>query len=428
MLIIKSVESGSIGAELGLEAGDRILALNDHEARDILDYYFHVTGEEVRVRVQTRSGQLLEYEIEKDYHEDLGLEFELRPRQCCNQCVFCFIDQQPPNLRKTLYVKDDDYRLSFLHGNYITLTNLSQRDIQRIIEERISPLYISVHASNPAVRSRLLGRDQGRDLMELLRLFAGAGISIHGQIVLCPGYNDGAVLAQTMSDLAGLGDALLSLAVVPVGLTKHRENLTPLTPVTAETARETIQLIDGYQEKFLRGLGRRVVYAADEFYVRAGLPVPAAEYYEDFAQLENGIGLIRQTLIQTEKLKEMDAQSTRPGRVLILTSVAAAPTLEIVAAQLIRVFPQLQIHVQAVENQFLGPQITVAGLLTGGDILEEAKAAGDFDLFLVPEAAVRAGCFLDDRTLADLALALDKPVQAAADVQDIVEILGSEVL
>ncbi|MGI6364417.1 MAG: DUF512 domain-containing protein [Bacillota bacterium] len=427
MLIIKKVEAGGIGAELGLVAGDRILALNGHEARDILDYYFHVTGEEVSVRVETGSGQLLEYEIEKDYQEDLGLEFELRPRQCRNQCIFCFIDQQPPNLRQTLYVKDDDYRLSFLHGNYITLTNLSRRDVQRIVGERISPLYISIHASDPAVRSKLLGRDQGRDVMELLRLFAGAGITFHGQIVLCPGYNDGAVLEQTLADLAGLGEALLSLAVVPVGLTKHREYLPPLRPVTAGIARKTIELIDAYQEKFLRDLGRRAVYAADEFYVRAGLPVPDADYYEDFAQLENGIGLVRRTLTQAEKLREMDAQMTRPGRVLILTGVAAAPTMEIVAAELMRVFPKLKIRVQAVENQFLGPQITVAGLLTGADILEAAEAAGEFDLFLVPEAAVRAGCFLDDCTVADLARALDKPVQATADVQDIVEILESEV-
>lgn len=428
MLMIKRVEPGSIGAEIGLNPGDCILTLNGHNARDILDYYFHVTGEEVTLKVRTAQGQLVECDIEKEYDEDLGLELAHTPKQCRNKCVFCFIDQQPPRLRKTLYIKDDDYRLSFLHGNYISLTNLSRQDVQRIANEGISPLYISVHATDPAVRASLLGCAQGSNIMELLRELSGAGISFHGQVVLCPGYNDGAVLEQTLEDLATLQDALLSLAVVPVGLTKHRDNLTPLRPVDAQIAQGVIDTISEYQKTFLRRVQRRVVYAADEFFVKAGQSVPEAEYYEDFAQLENGIGLIRRTLIQAEELQQMEAVPSKPNRTLMVTGYAAAPTLQMVAAELMRVFPDTSVDVLAVENEFLGPQITVAGLLAGADILAAVQGAGEFDLLLVPEVSVRAGCFLDDFNVADLAQTLDKPVQVAADVLDIVTILRNEVL
>lgn len=428
MLKIKRVEPGSIGAEIGLNSGDWVLELNGQKARDILDYYYYVAGEEVTLRAKTASGHLVDYDIEKDYDEDLGLEFEILARQCRNKCVFCFIDQQPARLRKTLYIKDDDYRLSFLHGNYISLTNLSRQDIQRIVQDKLSPLYISVHATDPVVRGRLLGRPQGPIVMELLEEFSRAGISFHGQVVLCPGYNDGAILEQTLKDLATLQDALLSLAVVPVGLTKHRDNLTPLRPVDSQVAAEVIEIIHEYQNIFLQSLQRRVVYAADEFFITAGQSVPATEYYEDFAQLENGIGLIRRTLTQVGALRQMPAMVGKPHRVLIVTGCAAAPTLQTVAAELMRVFPDSSVDVLAVENKFLGAQITVAGLLAGADILEAVQGAGEYDLLLIPEVSVRAGCFLDDYRVDDLAQSLDKTVQVAADVLDIVNILRNEVL
>lgn len=428
MLKIKNVEPGSIGAELGLNPGDCIIDLNGQPARDILDYYFHIPGETVTVRVKTGHGQLLDFEIEKEYDEDLGLEIEQRVRQCRNKCVFCFIDQQPPCLRKTLYIKDDDYRLSFLYGNYISLTNLNGGDIQRIVQEKLSPLYISVHSTDPTVRAKLLGIHGGPDVMELLRIFSRAGLGFHCQIVLCPGYNDGVELVKTLTDLASLRDSMLSLAVVPVGLTKYRENLPPLRPVDREIARGVIETIADFQSRMQRSMQRRGIYAADEFFLRAGLPIPGAEYYEDFAQLENGIGLIRKSLMQAEELINMEVIRTTPRRGLIVTGTAAAPTLKTIASLIMTVLPDSTIEVLAVENKFLGRQITVAGLLSGADIQAATQTAGEFDIFLVPEVSVRAGCFLDDYTLEDLARVLDKPVRAAADVFDIIEILGNEVL
>ena len=240
MLKITEVNPGSIGADLGLVPGDIILSINQQPVRDILDYYFHLAGEELSVRIKTAEGELWDFEIEKEYEEDLGLEFQIRARQCVNECVFCFIDQQPPNLRSTLYIKDDDYRLSFLHGNYITLTNLKPQDFQRITGERISPLYISVHAADPEVRARMLGRPEPLDVIAAMKDLSNFGIHFHGQIVICPGYNDGTVFTESLEKLAGLGDSLLSLAVVPVGLTKHRQNLTPLKPVDKATARRSL--------------------------------------------------------------------------------------------------------------------------------------------------------------------------------------------
>jgi len=427
MLRIKSVEAGNIGEELGLEAGDIIISLNQKPARDILDYYFHTTGEELELRVKTQRGQLLDLEIEKEYDEDLGLNLDIRARQCRNKCVFCFIDQQPPKLRRTLYIKDDDYRLSFLDGNYISLTNLHPRDVQRIIDDKISPLYVSVHATDPVVRARLLN-SSGPEVMKLLGEFAQAGIAFHCQIVLCPGYNDGKVLEHTLSDLGSLGENLLSLAVVPVGLTRHREKLTPLEPVNREIAREVIQIIDSYQARFLKSLGRRVVFAADEFYVKAEMPIPEEDYYEDFAQLENGIGLLRKALSQLPALESLEITRTAPCSILIVTGNAAASTIESMARAVMQVFPDISIQVRPVENRFLGPMITVAGLLAGEDIQEEARDNPDWDLLLVPEAAVRAGCFIDDYTLADLASALDKPVYAAGDVFDLITIIRNEVI
>jgi len=429
MLKIKSVEPESIGHELGLVPGDIIISFNQCPARDIIDYYFNIAGEELSLRVKTSNGELVDFDIEKEYQEDLGLEFVLRARQCGNKCVFCFIDQQPPNMRSTLYIKDDDYRLSFLHGNYITLTNLRQKDIQRITTERLSPLYVSIHATDPGVRARLLGKTQDFDIMKTLSFLHNSGIDFHGQIVLCPGYNDGEVLAQTLGDLAGLGDSFLSLAVVPVGLTRHREHLTPLRSVDNQTAREVIGIIDDYQQRFLKSKGRRVVFAADEFFIRAELPVPPIEYYEDFAQLENGIGLVRKTLMQTEELKLLKVHRTLKKKIMLITGKAAVESVRTMCAGIMTVFPDIQVSLYGIENKFLGSQITVAGLLAGKDILDFAVEGNqDWDILLVPEVSVRADCFIDDYSLENLSQSLDKPVYAAGDVFDIVNIIRNEVL
>src|SRR5690554_1343148 len=428
MLKIKTIESGGIGEELGLTSGDIIISLNQCSARDVLDYFYHMAGEEVTVRVKTSQGNLVEYSIEKDYDEDLGLEFEIKARRCRNKCVFCFIDQQPPKMRSTLYIKDDDYRLSFLHGNYITLTNLAQRDIERITREKISPLYISIHSTDPHVRAELSG-GQVFDLKGTLIRLRDAGIEFHGQIVLCPGYNDGTNLANTLKDLSQLGSALLSLAVVPVGLTRYREKLTPLRPVDKVVGQEVIELTAEFQQRFLKEQGRRTVFAADEFFVKAELPAPPTEYYEDFSQLENGIGLIRQALNQAAEVAQGSTTASTPKRGLLLTGKAAVGTMSIVAQSWARVFPNLTLTVRSVENQFLGKQITVAGLLAGADILDFAETFNeDWDFLLVPGVAVRAGCFIDDYSTQQLSQKLDKPVYAPENILELAEKIRNEVL
>lgn len=429
MLKIKTVLPHSIGEDLGLVPGDIIISLNQLPARDILDYYYHGAGEELLVRVKTVAGELIDISIEKDYDEELGLEFELKARQCQNKCVFCFIDQQPPKLRRTLYIKDDDYRLSFLHGNYITMTNLNQKDIDRVTTEVISPLYVSVHATDPDVRAALLGRPDRFEILPTMLKLKESGIAFHCQIVLCPGYNDGAVLTQTVHDLMKLQDSLLSLAVVPVGLTKFRDKLAPLKPVDAQAARAVITQIDGFQAQFLNQLGRRVIYAADEFYIRAEMPVPPAEYYEDFAQLENGIGLVRNTLMQIEEVHAAKPLRTKANKVLLVTGKAAYSTMIAAAEAVMSMFPDLQVAVRSVENRFLGAEITVAGLLAGKDILDYAsKGFPEWDFMLVPEVAVRAGCFIDDYTVEQMSGLLARPVYPAGDIAELVNIIRNEVL
>lgn len=427
MLKIIKIIPGGIGEELELKPGDAILSLNQSPVRDLIDYCYHMADEELIVKVKTDEG-ITEFELTKEYEEDLGLEFELKARQCRNKCIFCFIDQQPPGLRTSLYVKDDDYRLSFLEGNYITLTNLSSKDIERITEERISPLYVSVHAANPKVRNQLLGLKNSFDIIQTMQTLKKSGICFHGQIVVCPGYNDGEVLIDTLTRLAELGDSLLSLAVVPVGLTKYRDKLTNIKPVDKEIALEVIRIVDDFQMRFLKDLNHRLVYAADEFFVRAEINVPSQNYYEDFAQLENGIGLIRKTLMEADSLQEMVPVRTVRRKVLLLTGRAAYSTLLTAAEKIKAVFPDLDFQIAAVDNSFLGNQISVAGLLAGADLVNAARKFRGWDMLLVPGAAVRAGLFIDDYSLEDLTRLLDKPSYAPDDITDMVNILRNEVL
>lgn len=425
MLKIKNIKAGSIASELGLKPGDMITSLNGAEARDILDYSFHCPGEELTLGVTTVAGEAIEFIIEKDYEEDLGVELVLTTRNCTNKCIFCFIDQQPPNLRPTLYIKDDDYRLSFLEGNYITTTNFRKHDCQRITSERLSPLYISVHATNPVIRAQLLGKNEPSQIMDTLHELTQGGVSFHCQIVLCPGINDGEVLKETLRDLATFGTSLLSLAVVPVGLTKFRENLPFLHPVSKEGARQVIATVAGFQIQSLKEIGRRTAFAADEFYLIAELPVPGPEYYEDYPQLENGVGMIRKFLTKANILRSLPPQGIPPKRLGLITGMAAYGTLTEVGEMLENAVSGLSAHIIPVENSFLGPNITVAGLLAGADIMgATAPHRGECDVFVIPESAVRAGCFIDDWTRDDLARNLDKPVVVAAEPSDIVKIAG----
>ena len=363
---IAGVIKGSIADTLRLRPGDQILSVNGIEPADLIRFQWEWAGEAVRLEALTEDGVKV-FDIVKGYDENPGIDFETPVfdgiRRCANRCVFCFVDQQPPNLRESLYIKDDDYRLSFLQGAYITMTNLTESDLRRIEEEKLSPLYISVHASDPALRSVMLGRSGEDDrLMETMSRLSGRGIEFHCQIVLCPGYNDGEVLFKTIEDLGKLG-GVISVAVVPVGLTRFREGLPVIRPVSKA---ESLSLIDRFadeQEKFLKEKGSRFVWLSDEFYVIAGVETPQASSYEDYPQWENGVGLIRNFL--DEALGVTLPAEISPERRLVLAGGVAAMSALGPLWERLRQIKGLTVVTIGVENHFFGPDVNVSGLLTG---------------------------------------------------------------
>lgn len=402
MLEIIGVDPGSIAEELELNAGDSILTINGHIISDLLDFQVHAATEELLLEVRKHDGELWDLEVEKDADSDLGLNFEHpEPTQCGNNCIFCFVHQLPKGMRRTLYVKDEDYRFSYLYGSYVTLTNVTEADIERIIRQRLSPLYVSVHATDEQLRTRLLGR-QGPPILELLKRLAGAGIEIHTQVVLCPGINDGQELARTIEDLVVLYPWVLTLAVVPVGLTGYRQRLPDLRPPTADEARIILTSIHDYQERFLRNCGSRFVFAADELYLKAGLEFPPLVAYEDLAQVENGVGLVPQFRAEaTEVLSE--APSLQLSAVATFTGESAKGELSRFVAELSAKTGTL-IHLYPVRNVFFGGHVSVTGLLTGRDVLNELKGKDLGQALLVPDVVLREGdaVFLDDISLEDL--------------------------
>lgn len=422
MLIINAVDPEGTGAKLGLVPGDAVLAVNGRLIRDIVDYYFQIAEEYVEVTIAKETGSQVVLAIPKAYEDSLGLGFDITPRACANKCLFCFVDQQPPGLRKSLYIKDDDYRFSFLYGNYVTLTNLRKNELERIATERLSPLYVSVHATDPRVRGKLLGRKGGSDILSLMKHLSRRGVDFHCQVVLCPGFNDGVVLEKTIADLSGLGENLLSLAVVPVGLTRHRQGLHLLRPVDKELARQAIGVVDRFQAKLLAAISRRTVYAADELFLRAELPVPGAEYYEQYSQLENGVGMIRRSLEQLEHMSELEPIAVRPRRVALVTGHAARRVLERVAAVVEQKLPGLDLLIAAVDNTFFGSEVTVAGLLTGRDVVHAlTKLEHPWQAAVLPEACVRAGQFIDGLSLEQVERKVGRPLLVADDPRDLVE-------
>jgi len=402
MLEIIDVDSGSIAEELELEAGDFILTVNGQVINDLLDFQVHSAAEELLLEVRKHNGELWDLELGKDADADLGLHFEHpEPTQCGNNCIFCFVHQLPKGMRRTLYVKDEDYRFSYLYGSYVTLTNVDEADIERIIAQRLSPLYVSVHATDEQLRSRMLGR-QGPPILDLLRRLTAAGIEIHTQVVLCPGINDGAELARTIEDLVVLYPWLLSLAVVPVGLTGYRQRLPDLRPPTADEARSILDSIHRYQERFLASCGTRFVFAADELYLKAGMDFPPLAAYEDLSQVENGVGLVPQFRAEATEVLEEAAP-------LAVLSVATF-TGESAKGELARFVSALAektgtiIQLYPVRNDHFGGHVSVTGLLTGGDVLRELKGKPLGEALLVPDVVLREGdeVFLDDVSLADL--------------------------
>jgi putative radical SAM enzyme (TIGR03279 family) len=409
---IIAVDPAGIASELGLEPGDSLLAINGQPLRDMLDFQLCAADEEVLLEVRKQDGELWDLEVEKDADDLMGLEVEHpEPTQCGNNCLFCFVHQLPRGMRRTLYVKDEDYRFSYLYGAYVTLSNLQAGDLERIVEQRLSPLYVSVHATDGQLRSHLLGRE-APPILELLRRLTGAGIVVHTQVVLCPGINDGADLARTIEDLSELHPGVATLAVVPVGLTGYRQRLPQLRTPTPAEARQTLELVHARQRRFLSEHGTRFVFAADELYLRAGEPIPELSAYEQLAQIENGIGLIARFRAEAEEALA-DAVPLPPVEVSTFTGESASRELaaftEALAAR-----TGATIHLHTVRNDFFGGQVTVTGLLTGSDVLRELKGKPLGSALLVPEVVLKEGeeLFLDDLSLQDLERELGVAVRA----------------
>lgn len=427
-LLITDIEKDSIAEELGIQPGDRLIAINHRPLQDILDYRFLCANEDLIAKIITVSNEEWEIEIEKDYDEDLGLGFgenSFGPtRRCHNRCMFCFVDQMAPSMRETLYIKDDDYRLSFWQGNFVSLTNVKDDELQRIIEQRLGPLYISVHTTNPELRCRMLNNRHAGKIMEQLQLLAEGGIEMHTQMVLCPEINDGKELARSIQDLAKLWPQVHSLAVVPVGLTKYREKLFKLRTFTRAEAQHIIDMIEGYQAEFLGSWDYPFVYASDEFYVMAGQPIPPRENYADFPQTENGVGLARLFLDEWQEVEETLPDKI-PGKLsaTLVTGISGETFLQPVADRLNRI-NGLKVQLEMVSNHFFGENVTVAGLLTAGDIIKALKGKDIGDRLILPNVMLRDGeeVFLDDLTVTDVSEQLGVPVVVVEGPRDLVEL------
>lgn len=401
---ISAVEEHSYAEKAGILAGESIVSINGNVIKDVLDYRFYMTDRSLAVELLDKDGNTRKVEIKKPQYADLGLDFEtylMDKEHCCkNKCIFCFIDQMPPNMRETLYFKDDDSRLGFLFGNYITLTNLDDEDIDRIIKMHLSPINVSVHTTNPRLRVEMMKNPRAAESLEYLKRLADAGIALHIQLVLCPGINDGEELVRTFADLAELGPSVESVVCVPVGLTKYREKLPKLVPYDANGAKKVIETVDLFREKMRAERGIAVAYAADEFFIKAGLPLPEYEYYDDFTQLEDGVGLC--TLLKHEFYEAFDyfPPSEYNRRVTVPTGKAAYSTIKELANAAESRYKGLKVDVLAMENNFFGELITVTGLLTGGDIAAQLKGRDNGDAVLICESTLRYehDKFIDDTT------------------------------
>lgn len=431
MVKIISVEDRSRAEKAGILADDILISINNNEIDDVLDYRFYLAEKEVDIKVK-RVDEYLNFVIKKGEYDDIGLDFETplmdKKHSCKNGCIFCFIDQNPKGLRDTLYFKDDDSRLSFIHGNYITLTNMTDKDVERIVKMRFSPINISIHTTNPDLRVKMMKNKRAGEVLQYLSVFRDAGLSMCGQIVLCHGVNDGEELRRSLSDLEGYFPSLGSVSVVPAGLTKYRDKLYPLTDFTKEEAAAVIDLIDEFAEIHKQKFGSRLFFAADEFYLKAERHIPESDYYEDYPQIENGVGMLRSFFDESgmalEDVKEFNVSLSDCRTVSIATGESSYPFIVSLCERIQDLFSKLKIKVYKIANYFFGESITVSGLLTGKDIFEQLEGKELGDELLIPQNALRSGesVFLCGMTVSELSTKLGvKVTPSGGDGYELVE-------
>lgn len=412
-ILIKDVLPDSIAEEMEIESGDYLLSINETEIQDILDYKFQIFDEDILVCIEKSDGEVWDLEIEKEENEDLGLVFEEqlidKPRSCANKCIFCFMDQLPPKVRETLIFKDDDFRLSFMTGNYVTFTNSGYKDLDRIIKYHLSPINVSVHATDPEIRKMMLNNKNAGMILDYIKYLTDHGIQVNAQIVLCPGINDGEILDKTINDLSAFYPNLLSIAIVPVGLTKHRNGLYELKGFTSETASKLIDQVEAWQDKFYDKYGDNLVFCADEFYVKANREVPDCTRYGNFEQLEDGIGLLAYFTLDFNKALMKYKIRKLEKTVSVATGKSAYKFIREKADILEQTFEGLKINVYPIENQFFGPEITVTGLITGSDLIAGLSGKDLGDYLVIDRKMLKddADIFLDNITLDEVKSALD---------------------
>lgn len=426
--IIEEIYAGGIAEEIGLEIGDILLSINGTNVKDILDYKYLIADNYVLVAIEKRDGEIWEIEIEKEYDEDLGIAFANslidKAKSCRNKCIFCFIDQLPENMRETLYFKDDDSRLSFLQGNFITLTNMSDEEIDRIIEYKLSPINVSVHTTNPELRIQMLNNKNAGKVYSILERFHQAGLVVNCQIVLVPGINDGDELRRTLKDLSKLYPTVKSVAVVPIGITKYRENLKKVKAFNRELADEFLDFIEGRQSEYLKSLGTRFVFASDEFYSLTDRTLPSIDEYEGFPQLENGVGLMKsledEIEIEIDKIKDLNVNDKN---IIIATGTLAKEFMEKISKIIMDRFKNVKIQVVPIINNFFGETITVAGLITACDLIDQLKGYIDTDKIIIPRTMMKSDeeVFLDDFNIEEVREKLDIPIEISkVDGKDLI--------
>lgn len=432
--IVENVVKGSIGDELEILPNDEILSVNGIVPKDIIDYKYLINDEFIELEIKKESGEVIVFEIEKDFEEDLGLEFTNplidKAKTCRNKCIFCFIDQLPPDMRETLYFKDDDSRLSFLQGNFITLTNMNEEEIDRIIKYHISPINVSVHTTNPELRCSMLNNKNAGKLMEILKRFDEANLIVNCQIVCVPGVNDEEELDRTIEDLYSLRNSVQSVAIVPIGVTKYREKLFEVETFDYEKSKSIVLQVEQLQEKYLNDNGSRFVFLGDEFYILAKMDLPQESEYEGYPQIENGVGLVRNFYEEFKDGLMETGVNEKMGSVTLATGTLAYNFIREVCSEMSEYLPNMKLNPKAIVNDFFGDTITVAGLVTGGDLIKQLKDDKS-DAIMIPNCMLRqdTDIFLDDVTISDIENALGKTVYVAeVDGYEFIRMLSEEVV